>query len=613
MLQNLSVRSRLFATFGVVGLLLVILTGVAIWGSAKQAAAARTEAHHESVVAATTRLKYFDSDVTGWQVDVGLEAYHIAPKLITAGDPIRAGELADKAPLYQTLNTFPVAYLNPAQRAAFAQTVTDWNRFWRLDNQVWKLYSAGGSKNLHAGDNFANGPELAIYNDLLAQTATLTSTAQTGFAQAAKDAQSTAGTVRTWTILVAVADLLIALAFALLITNSITRPVAVLVERLRSLNEHDLESLQGGLAAVAEGDLTVPVQPTTEPIGQLGGDEIGLAGKATNGLIEKTRRSLEDYNRTRASLGEMVGQVSQTVTVLNHTSREVAGASDQAGHAINEITHAIETVAEGANSQVRALEQAQRLTDEVAEASRRSADGARETAAAAETARTVAEEGATAVVNVTEAMRAVQRTAGEAAAAIRALGGKSDQIGSIVETITGIAEQTNLLALNAAIEAARAGEQGRGFAVVAEEVRKLAEESQRAAGSIAGLIAEIQSDTGRAVTVVEAGTRETEQGAATVEQAKAAFERIGDSVEDMTRQVTEIAATITQIAESAGRMQATVTEVAAVAEESSASTEEVSASTQETSASAQQIAASAHELAQAANHVADLVARFRLA
>src|SRR3712207_7453556 len=51
-----------------------------------------------------------------------------------------------------------------------------------------------------------------------------------------------------------------------------------------------------------------------------------------------------------------------------------------------------------------------------------------------------------------------------------------------------IAEQTNLLALNAAIEAARAGDQGRGFAVVAEEVRKLAEESQRAAASIADLI-----------------------------------------------------------------------------------------------------------------------------
>ena len=88
--------------------------------------------------------------------------------------------------------------------------------------------------------------------------------------------------------------------------------------------------------------------------------------------------------------------------------------------------------------------------------------------------------------------------------AIRGLGDKSERIGGIVDTITGIAEQTNLLALNAAIEAARAGEQGRGFAVVAEEVRKLAEESQQAAGQIAGLIGEIQAETEHAVEVVDA-------------------------------------------------------------------------------------------------------------
>ncbi len=81
-------------------------------------------------------------------------------------------------------------------------------------------------------------------------------------------------------------------------------------------------------------------------------------------------------------------------------------------------------------------------------------------------------------------MTEINEVVGALAADIRDLGQQSEEIGQIVTLITGIADQTNLLALNAAIEAARAGEQGRGFAVVAEEVRKLAEQSARAAGKL---------------------------------------------------------------------------------------------------------------------------------
>jgi methyl-accepting chemotaxis protein len=207
-------------------------------------------------------------------------------------------------------------------------------------------------------------------------------------------------------------------------------------------------------------------------------------------------------------------------------------------------------------------------------------------------------------------MNLVRDTSESAAAAIRELGAKSEEVGGIITTITGIAQQTNLLALNAAIEAARAGEQGRGFAVVAEEVRKLAEESQQAASSIADLITAIQADTNATIELVASGAEATGEGVATVEAAQETFLQIGTSVDDVTHHATEIIAAVERVAESARRVQAEITESAAAAEEASASTEEVSASTQETSASAQEIAASASELSSISDELRQLVGRF---
>ena len=414
-------------------------------------------------------------------------------------------------------------------------------------------------------------------------------------------------------VIAAIIAAIAAVVLAVVIVTSVVKPLRVVVERLGALRDNCITGLNDAIKGLATGDLTVEVVPTTAPIDDPAGDEVGDVARAFNQIHAKTVASIESYNETRGQLGRLVGNVSTSAQSLSAASQQMATTSEEAGRAVGEIATAVGEVAQGAERQVRAVEQAKVATEEVASASGVSAQNAQETAEAAVSAGQVAEQGAEAVAKASAAMGAVRDNSVHATEAIRQLGAKSEQIEGIVATITGIAEQTNLLALNAAIEAARAGEQGRGFAVVAEEVRKLAEESQSAAASIAGLIGEIQGETAKAVEVVEAGARQTEDGVATVEQAREAFQALGASVQDMNSRVDQIAAAIEQIAGSSGQVQADMAEVAAVAEQSSASSEQVSASTQQTSASTQQIAASAQELARTAEELEALVGRFRIA
>jgi methyl-accepting chemotaxis protein len=418
---------------------------------------------------------------------------------------------------------------------------------------------------------------------------------------------------RTFVLVALILAVLLGVGLAFALSRSILRGVRDVLDRISSLRDVCITGLRDGIAAVAKGDLTVEVVPKTEPIERIGNDEIGDVARAVNEIREGTVTAIGAYNETRASLGSMIGEVSSTAGTLSTASQQMASTSEEAGRAVGEIANAVSEVAGGAERQVRSVESAKSLVEGVATATTQSSGAAQETAAAAQQAQQVAEEGAEAVRGATDAMVAVREASEQATGAIRELGAKSAQIGGIVDTITGIAEQTNLLALNAAIEAARAGEQGRGFAVVAEEVRKLAEESQAAAASIAELIGEIQAETTRAVEVVESGGKRTEEGAATVERAREAFERIAAAIEDVSTRVSEIAVVVEQIATSSARVQNDIGEVAAVAEQTSASTQQVSASTEQTSASAQQIAASAQELARTADQLSALVGRFQLA
>jgi methyl-accepting chemotaxis protein len=428
-----------------------------------------------------------------------------------------------------------------------------------------------------------------------------------------KAANASYATSRRFVLALLIAGALLGVGIAVFLARRITRGIGQMRAAARGISRGDVEQqvvvtsrdelgdtaeafgvmvdyLKDKAAAadrIATGDLTGDVEPVGDE------DRLGHALKAMVG-----------------NLRELVGDVTVSAATLSSSSEEVAANSQEAGRAVGEIASAVAEVASGAERQVRMVDTTRSAVQGAARAAASSAETAGQTAQAAADAQRLVQDGVDAAGHATAAIEHVAVASEQVGAAIQELSQRSQRIGGIVDTITGIAEQTNLLALNAAIEAARAGEQGRGFAVVAEEVRKLAEESQAAAGQISGLIAEIQAETTRVVGVVAESGKRTDDGVATVARARDAFQAIAAAVEDMGRRVAEIAAAVQQIADEAENAETSVADVANVAEQSSASAEQVSASTQQTSASTQEIAASAQSLAATAEHLNRLVSRF---
>jgi methyl-accepting chemotaxis protein len=312
------------------------------------------------------------------------------------------------------------------------------------------------------------------------------------------------------------------------------------------------------------------------------------AGDLTHNLASKRQDELGQLQRAIQSmtqgLRELIGGISDGVTQIASAAEELSAVTEQTSAGVNSQKVETDQVATAMNEMTATVQEVARNAEEASEAALAADQQAREGDKIVGEAIAQIERLAKEVGNSTEAMGELKR--------------ESDKIGSVLDVIKSVAQQTNLLALNAAIEAARAGEAGRGFAVVADEVRSLAQRTQKSTEEIEELIVGLQSGTQQVANIMDNSRSLTDSS---VELTR----RAGGSLTNITRTVSAIQSMNQQIAAAAEQQSA-------VAEEINRSVLNVRDVSEQTSAASEETAASSAELARLGAHLQMLVGKFRV-